>query len=317
MATTANITTSYVGEDAKKWVSAALLEGNTLAKQLITIMPNVKYKAVMHRLDLGGGLVDSTCDFAAEGSYTLTERYLTPKRLKLNKQLCKNDFNDTWQAIEQGYSAHDVLPKSFADYLLALQVASVAQEIENYIWTGNSATSGQFDGFVTLLTVDANLPAAQEVTGISVDASTVIDELGKLVDAIPQRLYGKQDGVIFVSANIHRAYIRALGGFGSSGLGAQGVDNKGTQWYNGAPLYFDNFRIELANGMPANTMIYSLKSNLFFGCGLLSDESEAKVIDMSPLDGSDNVRIVMKMTAGVNYAVVEDIVTYGIVNAAN
>ena len=31
MATTANITTSYAGEDAKKWVSAALLEGNTLA----------------------------------------------------------------------------------------------------------------------------------------------------------------------------------------------------------------------------------------------------------------------------------------------
>lgn len=317
MATTANITTSYAGEDAKKWVSAALLEGNTLAKQLITIMPNVKYKAVMHRLDLGGGLVDSTCDFSAAGSYTLTERYLTPKRLKLNKNLCKNDFNDTWQAIEQGYSAHDVLPKSFADYLLALQVASVAEEIETYIWQGDATVSGQFDGFCTLLALDADLPAAQEISvvGGGVDASNVITELGRLVDSIPQRLYGKQDAVIFVSANIHRAYIRALGGF--SAVGAAGVDNKGTQWYSGAPLYFDNFRLELANGMPADTMIFSLKSNLFFGTGLVSDESEAKVIDMSPLDGSDNVRIVMKMTAGVNYAVVQDVCTYGIVNAAN
>jgi hypothetical protein len=317
MATTANITTTYAGEDAKKWVSAALLEGNTLANNLITIMPNVKFKAVMHRLDLGGGLVDSTCDFAAAGSYTLTERYLTPKKLKLNKQLCKNDFNDTWQAIEQGYSAHDVLPKSFADYLLALQIASVAQEIENYIWTGDATVSGQFDGFCTLLSVDADLPTANEIAGTTVDATNVIDELGKIVDAVPQRLYGKADAVIYVSANIHRAYIRALGGFGAAGLGSNGVDNKGTMWYSGAPLFFDNFKLELANGLPADTAIFSLKSNLFFGTGLLSDENEVKVIDMSPLDGSDNVRMVMKMSAGVNYAVVEDIITYGITNAVN
>ena len=56
---------------------------------------------------------------------------------------------------------------------------------------------------------------------------------------------------------------------------------------------------------------------MFFGTGLVSDESEAKVLDMSPIDGSDNVRIIMKMTAGVNYAVVQDVVTYGIVNAVN
>jgi len=40
-------------------------------------------------------------------------------------------------------------------------------------------------------------------------------------------------------------------------------------------------------------------------------------LDMSDLDGSDNVRVVMRMTGGVNYAIAEDIVTYGITNAAN
>jgi hypothetical protein len=318
MATTANITTTYAGEDLKKWVSAALLEGNTLANNLITIMPNVKYKAVMHRLDLGGGLVDSACDFTSAGYYTLTERYLEPKKLQLNKIICKNDFNDTWQAIEQGYSAHDVLPKSFADYLVALQIASVAAEVENYIWTGDKSVNGQFDGFCTLLALDADLPAAQEVTGITgIDASTVIDELGKVADAVPQRLYGKADGVIYVSSNVHRAYIRALGGFGSSGLGSSGVDNKGTMWYNGSPLMFDNFKIELVNGLPADTMIFSLKSNFFFGTGLLSDQNDLRLIDTSATLGDDNVRIVLKCTASVNYAISEDVVTYGIVNSAN
>jgi len=38
---------------------------------------------------------------------------------------------------------------------------------------------------------------------------------------------------------------------------------------------------------------------------------------MADLDGSQNVRVIMRFTAGVQYGVVEDIVTYGIVNAAN
>jgi hypothetical protein len=38
---------------------------------------------------------------------------------------------------------------------------------------------------------------------------------------------------------------------------------------------------------------------------------------MADIDGSQNVRVVMRLTAGVQYAVVEDIVTYGITNSAN
>ena len=80
---------------------------------------------------------------------------------------------------------------------------------------------------------------------------------------------------------------------------------------------FDGVGIFVANGMPSNTAIAAEKSNLFFGTGLLNDHQEVKVLDMGDLDGSDNVRIIMKFTAAVQYAVVEDIVTYGIVNAAN
>jgi hypothetical protein len=38
---------------------------------------------------------------------------------------------------------------------------------------------------------------------------------------------------------------------------------------------------------------------------------------MADLDGSQNVRVVMRFTAGVEYGIVDDIVTYGIANAAN
>jgi hypothetical protein len=61
-------------------------------------------------------------------------------------------------------------------------------------------------------------------------------------------------------------------------------------------------------------MICTYKENLYFGTGLLSDHNEVKILDMEMLDGSQNVRIVMRMTAGVQYSNVEDIVTYGIDN---
>jgi hypothetical protein len=49
----------------------------------------------------------------------------------------------------------------------------------------------------------------------------------------------------------------------------------------------------------------------------MSDQNEVKILDMADLDGSQNVRIIMRFTAGVQYGIVEDIVTYGIVNSAN
>ena len=41
------------------------------------------------------------------------------------------------------------------------------------------------------------------------------------------------------------------------------------------------------------------------------------VEDLADIDGSENVRLIMRMTAGVQYGNVTDIVTYGITNAVN
>ena len=46
-----SITTTYAGEFAGKYVSAALLSGNTIANNLIEVKPNVKFKEVLKRVD--------------------------------------------------------------------------------------------------------------------------------------------------------------------------------------------------------------------------------------------------------------------------
>lgn len=316
MATTTSITTTYAGEFAGKYIAAALLSAPTLDKGGITIMPNVKYKQVIKRVATDGIIKNATCDFDPTSTITLTERVLQPESFQVGLQLCKSDFRSDWDAIQMGYSAFDVLPKSFADFLIAHAAEKVAAGMETSIWQGVNATAGEFAGIMTQLTTDAALPAAQEVAGTTVTAANVITELGKIVDACPAALYGKEDLTLYVSSNIYRAYVRALGGFAASGVGANGYDNKGTNQQLG-DVYFDGVRVFMANGLAANTALLSQKSNLYFATGLLNDMNEVKVLDMGDLDGSQNVRVIMRFTADAKYGFASDVVTYGITNSAN
>jgi hypothetical protein len=319
MATTINISTSYAGQDSKLWVKAALLSGNTLANGGMTIIPNIAYKTTMFKIGTDDILKNATCDFDATSTVTLSERSLTLEQFQVNLQLCKKDFLATFQAEEMGFSANKVLAKSFVDYLLAYITDKVASSVEVSIWRGANATAGQIDGIATLLAADAALPTANEVAGSSaISASaTVIAELGKIVDAIPAALYGSPDLKIYVPQGVMKAYIRALGGFSVAATSNSGTDAKGTQWYNGGALTFDGIPLFVANGLAANTAIAAETSNLFFGCGLLNDTNEIALLDMSPLDGSQNVRFVLRAGMAVNYHSVSDIVTYNIPNSAN
>jgi hypothetical protein len=307
MATNTSITTTYAGEFAGKYISAALLSASTIENGGIEVKPNIKYKEVIKKIATDDVLKNATCDFDPTSTVTLTERIIQPEEFQVNLQLCKKDFRSDWEAVQMGVSAFDSLPPSFADFLIAHVAAKVAQKNETNIWSGTNATAGEFDGLVTLMTADATVV---DVVGTTVTAANVIAELGKVVDAIPATLYGKEDLYLYVSQNVARAYVRALGGFGASGLGANGTNAMGTQWWNNGSLSFDGVKLFVANGLASNYIVAAEKSNLYFGTGLLSDHNEVKVIDMADIDGSQNVRIVMRLTAGVQYGIGSDIVLY-------
>jgi hypothetical protein len=309
MPTTTSITTTYAGEFAGKYISAALLSGSTIANGGIEVKPNIAFKEVIKRIATDAIVKNATCDFDATSTVTLTERIITPEEFQVNLQLCKKDFRSDWEAIQMGYSAFDTLPPSFADFLLSHVVAKVAEKTEQNIWKGVTANAGEFDGFLTLAAADATVIDVAGASG-GVTATNVVAELGKIVDAIPAALYGKEDLYLYVSQSIARDYVRALGGFGASGLGANGTNAQGTQWFNNGSLSFDGVKIFVCNGMTNDFAIAAQKSNLYFGTGLLSDQNEVQVIDLADIDGSQNVRVVMRFTAAVQYGVGAEIVLY-------
>ena len=303
-----NITTTYAGEFAGEYISAALFSGVTLDSNAITIKPNVKFKEVIKTFSKGSSIVDATCEFTDTADITLDEVILEPKAFQQNLIVCKEQFRSDWEATQMGYSAFDNLPPKFSDFLIAHASAEVAEFMETKIWSG-AAGANSFEGFTAL---SAAAPAGNKIAAVAggINAGNVVDELTKVTNAIPTAVYGKEDLFIYVSQNIARHYITALGGFGAAGLGAAGTDNKGSQWYQGGTLSINGVKIFVTNGLAADVMIAARKSNLMFGTGLLNDTNTVKVIDMADIDGSEQVRMVMRFTGGVQIGVLADIVRY-------
>lgn len=287
---------SYSGEFAGKYLGAALLSAKTLDEGAITILPNIKYKAAM-KVGAFTNLVRSAdCDFDATTSgLTLTEKVLTPSEMQVNLQICRKELHSDWEAAQMGFSAFDELPPLFSDYVIARVAAEVANATETSIWSG-TAGEGSFNGFATELAGDGTV--VDVAAGGAIDATNVVAKLSAVVDAIPSGVYGKEDLTIYISQNIAKAYVAA-----QAALGYRELYNVGQTEMN-----FQGIKLFATGGLADNTAVAAQASNLFFGTGLLDDRNEVKVIDMADLDGSQNVRVVMRYTAGIQYGIGSDIV---------
>jgi hypothetical protein len=310
-----SITTTYAGEAAAGYIAAALLSANTLDKKLVTIMPNVKFKSVIQKLDVSGIVQDASCDFTTSGSVAITEQVLTPKELQVNLLLCKQEFVDSWEALQLGFSAFDEIPKNFNDFLISYVGGKVAEATEESIWEGVNSTNGQFGGFQTAFSASIAAGGSTAVLAAksgsivisgSVTSANVLDKLNSVVNTIPDTVYGKPDVLLYVSTDVAKAYQQALAG---GAIGANGWNNQMN--VGEKPFNFNGIEIVWCPGMSSSKIVASQKSNLFFGTGLLSDYNEVKVLDMANIDGSQNYRIVMRYTGGTQFGIGQDIVYYG------
>jgi hypothetical protein len=292
-----SITTTYAGEFAGKYIAAGVLEAPTLKKEGITIMPNVKYKAVLKTLTNNITIANATCDYTDTADVALAEKVLTVTEKQVNLTLCKTPFESDWEAVQMGYSAFDNLPATFSDFFIANMLEKVASATETAVWNS--------------LVTQAVADGADDSLTVAVTAANVIDTLGDAVDLLPNNVYGKEDLTIYMGFETFKAYVRALGGF-ASGIGANGINGMGTMWYDGIQaVTFDGIKI-FVSGELGDKIVIARKSNLFFGIGLLDNLNEVRVLDMAGLDGSKNVRFVMRWSQGTQVGFGNEIV---IVNA--
>tara|TARA_R110002124_G_scaffold5311_1_gene33285 strand:- start:3059 stop:3952 length:894 start_codon:yes stop_codon:yes gene_type:complete len=293
-----SLTKLYAGKAAAGFMSASLLSGETLAKGNLTVLPNVAFKVNLNNFNLATAAVaNATCDFTTAGDITYVEKALAPKRLQVNKALCKNDWLSTWAGANMRAGLDGTLQTDFATYLISYAGSLVGQQVETSIWSGASGNNGQFDGFQALLTADGTVV---DVAAGTLAAANIIAEIGKVRDAIPNAVYGQDDLAIYMGTAAFKFYISAQAALGYLNQYHAGVTESN----------FEGIPIKWAPGMAANVMVAGRKSNMFFATDLEGDMTEVKLLDQTLVDGSDNVNLVMRFNAGVGFSTGADMVLY-------
>ena len=297
-------TSNFSGKAAGFYISAALKEAKSL--EYLTSIENIKFKSNIQRMAGSGMVQDAVCDFTDAGTLALTEKVLEPKNLMINIDLCKQTLLDSWEALQMRAGAGAPPPPSFEDYVISYIGDIIADGVESNIWSGTGvAASGTFLGFMTATSglllpaqdatvVQSSASGAYDVNNIIANLQTATSDLADNISTILR----KEDLHIYMSPKTYSLYISAV-----STLGYVNAYNMNADY---EPV-FEGYKIAVCPGMRDNGLVIAQKSNLYFGTDLLSDQTRIAIMDMAKLDGSDNMRVVARYSAGVQSGVGSDI----------
>lgn len=304
------INSNYSGSHAGQYIAAALKEAKSL--EYLTVLENIKFKRNITNVSSTGLITDANCDFVEAGTLTLSERVLQPENLQINLDLCAITLLEDWQAEKMRAGAHNNgLADDFAAFVVSYLQAAIADHVELKIWQGANTGSGEFTGFMhagnghfendsAIVEATNSDGSGGTSAGTAYTAANIDENLGLITAAIPSAVYGKEDLYIYMSTASYRLYIENMAAAGYANLYSM------TDTYK--PMY-NGIKLAVCPGMPDNKMCAAQKSNLFFGTDLISDHGPAlRILDMSEIDGSNNVRVVAKFSGGTQHAQGGDIV---------
>lgn len=297
------VTSNYAGKAAGFYISAALKEATSLDH--LTVLQNIKYKENLQKV-AGSNLVrNADCNFTDHGTLALTESVLEPKLLQINMQTCKDTLLSSWEADQMKAGAMNNNAPKFEDYVISYFTQHIADAVESSVWSGAAATNGQFEGFLTATTgafaVNGNVVQTNNVggAGTAYTAANIIENLQTIAAAIPSTVYGKEDLRIYMNWKTYRLYVSAISALGYVNMYSMNNDYEAT---------FEGIRLSVVYGMPDDKLVAAQVSNLYFGTDLISDTTQVKMLDMSPLDGSENLRFVAKYSGGVQVGIGAEVV---------
>ena len=305
MAITVN--SNFAGRAAGFYVSAALKASNSL--DYLTMIENIKFKSNIQALNQTvNSVVDATCDFTAAGTLALTEKVLEPKNLQVNMDICKETLLSSWEALQMRAGAGAPPPASFDDYVISYLGEVISNNVESNIWAGTQNAAGEFIGF-TGAGAAGWLRAGNDATviqgvltggaGVAPTAATIIADMEVGLDAMPTGIMGKDDVYVYINQKNYQLYIQAVSTMGY--VNAYNMNGDYEPRING-------YKIAVCNGLQNAAIVVARKSSLFFGTDLLSDTTRIQMLDMANLDGSDNMRVVARYSAGTQTGVGADCV---------
>jgi len=297
---------TYAGELALPYVTAAVTGAETIANNRCRLIEGVVHKAVMEDLSFGGGVVAAaTCAGADNDNYTLTERVLTLNDLEVKEVICRKTIFPSYVAAQGKMRRDGNIPPEFAEFILASTAARAATDVESLMWasgTGWDLGLLSNDGTIDEAGIDASAMAgfAEAVTDAAFDATNILSNMDTVFAAAAATpgILQKPGCGFYVS---YEAFA-----FMQQAIAAQGTDlgynrDLKTVTYLGYPVY-------PTAGIPnsADVIAFTYPDNIVVGTNAYTGNESAALIPVYQYDGSDNVKVSMNFAVGVQTAVAAD-----------
>ena len=304
---------NYTKENEAQLVTSSVLGAKTAAliKSAGNVMVGVKSAETINIMDTDAFFqAGGTCGWNASGTTSFTQRTVTVGKIKVQEALCPKDLEAKYlqEALKAGTN-QDSIP--FEAAYMDRKSGKVAEQLEVALWQGDT-TSGninlnKFDGFQKIINnaagvVDANTTPYVSATVTSITVANVLSVLKGIKNAIPARVMGKEDLVIFCGWDIFNSVVDAhvnanLFNYGSQNIGNGEFTIPGT-----------NYKVIAVHGLDGTSDLYAIRlSNMYFGTDLVSDETTA---DMWFSQDDRNVKYHLAFKAGVQVAFPSEIVKF-------
>ena len=286
-----------------EFYSKAYLSSPDIANNFRTL-PGIKSKTKLANVTFGSLLQASTCNFNAPTD-SLDAIDIDVCALSAMAQLCQFDLEQSFLALQMAQGSNgDFTVASFMSYYWNEMANVIGQDLELLRWQGDILSEDDLlslcNGYLVQLCGDENIAAGLYSGAIS--TSNVLTVLEAVVNAAPAAIVRKKSDLrLYVSTNVANAYeLKA----------AQG----NTQTYVTLPLglTFLGINVVVCEGMPDNTIVFTLRNNLVYSFDAEGDSKALRAVNLSDTVAEPYLRTRANLKAGFQYTNPAEIVVYNV-----
>jgi hypothetical protein len=264
-------------------------------------LPGIKSATKLANVTFGNILQASTCNFTAPTD-SLDAVDIDVCALSAMAQLCQFDLEQSFLALQMAQGSNgDFSVASFMNFYWGEMAKQIGEDVELLRWQGDTAseddTLALCDGYIKKMKADTGII---DVAKATIDSSNVIAEIVKVINALPSTVSRKKaDLRLYVASNVANALELAT----ASG---------NTQTYITTPLAltFLGIKVVVAEGMPNNHMVATVKNNMIYAFDGEGDGKAIKAVNLADTVAEPYLRSRANLKVGFSYVNPTEIVLY-------
>jgi hypothetical protein len=273
---------------------------NEVTPDNFRVLPSIKSATKLANVLFDRLLRPSTCSWEATDS-TLDAIDIDVCPLSAMAQLCQFDLEQSFISMQMAQGSNGNFEvASFMSYYWETMAKKLQEEITILRWQGDTDSEDALlelcDGHIKKLVADSDVI---KVHGVVITPTNVIAEMSKVVASLPSSVVNSPDVRFYVSSNIAMAYKIATATGNNIAFVTQQLD-----------FTFIGLTIVIDQGLPANTMVCTIKDNLIYAFDGQDDVKNLKAVNLDDTVAEPVIRTRTNLKVGFYHTNGSEIVLY-------